>query len=69
MDGIHGSAIGTEGWKQPLWVGGLGRRRIRIVLSLDTLREMVKAWQMEDWCKNVKVASIRDGLKTVSRTA
>lgn len=66
---IYGSTIGTEDWKQPLWVGGLGRRRIWIVLSLDKLRKTVKAWPMEDGCENVEVASIRDGLKTASSTA
>lgn len=46
-----------------------GKEKDPIVLSLDKLREMAKAWPMEDGCKNVEVASIRDGLKTVSRTA
>lgn len=68
-DGIYGSSIGTEGLEAATVGWRSGKEKDPIVLSLDKLREMAKAWPMEDGCKNVEVASIRDGLKTVSRTA
>lgn len=40
-----------------------------MVLSLNKLREMVKACQRREWCKSVEVGRIRDILETVSRAA